>query len=703
MRSLGLFLLAASLSHHAAAFYTGHPDADHNSYAQQLRRRNVVYNGQIADAYDFVIVGGGTAGLAIASRLSEDSNTTVLVLEAGDTGDAVADSINVPVNAYYSGLPGTPYDWQYTTAKQPNAANRALSWPRGKLLGGSSAMNGLYTVRPSKIEVDAWASLVDGASDKWSWDALFNAMKDSETFTPPSSQVQQAGDIQYNASSRGTSGPVHATYPGFMVPLVGNWTSTLADIGVFVNDDAYGGNGWGAFVASSSINPSNWTRSYSRSAYIDPLPPRPNLSVLPNATVTRLLFDTSNKNNLTATGVEWAASADADRQTVKVNKEVILAAGAVGSPQVLMLSGVGPSDVLQAAGVDVQVDLPGVGQHLQDHISTQVVWTTSAETANSLHAQNLASNSGNSPAFLSFVNSATAYVNVTSLLGPEAAPQLQQQIASALSSSVSNLVPSTSAEVKQGYELIYNTTLNTFFTSPIGFVEILFSLTGGEVDGSYTVAIQAALQHPFSHGRVYITSSDPFDPPVIDPQYLSHNADLVLLREGLKLARKIGNTAPLSNALDEEVSPGSSVQSDSDWEQWLASQIGTEYHPSCSCAMLPLNQGGVVDADLKVYGLGNVRIADASVFSIEFAAHLQAPVYGLAEQAAKIIRATYNGVGWPSANQANASSANASTTSTGAPAPTNEPQKDTSGATVLAPLRASVALACIGALVSLVL
>ncbi|KAI8968793.1 hypothetical protein BD414DRAFT_503765 [Trametes punicea] len=455
-----------------------------------------------------------------------------------------------------------------------------------------------------------------------------------------------------------------------MVPLIGNWTSTLADIGVFVNDDAYGGNGWGALIASSSINPSNWTRSYSRWPYIDPLPP--NLSVLPDTTVTRLLFDTSNKNNLTATGDEWAASADADCQTVKVNKEVILAAGAVGSPQVLMLSGVGPSDVLQAVSVDVQVDLPGVGQHLQDHISTQVVWARISHATRAIRP----------PSFL-FVNSATAYVN--------AAPQLQQQIASALSSSVSSLVPSTSAEVKQGYELIYNTTLNTFFTSPIGFVEILFSLTGGEVDGSYTVAIQAALQHPFFHGRVYITSSDPFNLPVIDPQYLSHNADLVLLREGLKLARKIGNTAPLSNALGDEVSPGSSVQSDSEWEQWLASQIGTEYHPSCSCAMLPLNQGGVVDADLKVYGLGN------------FAAHLQAPVYGLAEQAANIIRATYNGVGWPSANQANASSSNASTTSTGAPAPTNEPQNDTSGATVLAPLRASVALACIGALVSLVL
>lgn len=466
-----------------------------------------------------------------------------------------------------------------------------------------------------------------------------------------------------------------------MVPLVGNWTATLADIGVAVPNDAYGGENWGGFIATSSINPTNWTRSYSRSAYIDPLPPRANLAVLPNATVTRILFDSSNKSNITATGVEWAASANAARQTVKVNKEVILAGGAIGSPHVLMHSGVGPADVLKAAGVDVTLDLPGVGQHVQDHISTQVVWKTSAQTASSLHTQNLAAGNGNSPAFLSFINSATAYVNVTDLLGFDFAPQFRQQVADALSSSVSSLVPSSDAGVKKGYQAIYNATLNTFLDSPVGQIEILLSLTGQPVEGSNTVAIQAALQHPFSQGRIYIASDDPFTPPVIDPQYLSHNADTVLLREGLKLARKIGNTAPLSSALGDEVTPGSAVQSDDDWDTWLAGQIGTEYHPSCSCAMLPQDQGGVVDADLKVYGLANVRVADASVFPIQFSAHLQAPVYGLAEQAAKIVRATYNGVGWPSANQsAGNASASGAATSSAAPASTGEPQQDTNAA-----------------------
>ena len=149
---------------------------------------------------------------------------------------------------------------------------------------------------------------------------------------------------------------------------LGNWTSTLANAGVEVCEDAYGGENYGAYIATNSINPTNWTRSYSRAGYIDPLPPRDNLAVLPNATVTRIIFDTSNTNNLTATGVEWASSADAPRQTINVRKEVILSSGAMGSPRVLMHSGVGPSDVLQAAGVDVQVNLPGVGKHLQDHL-----------------------------------------------------------------------------------------------------------------------------------------------------------------------------------------------------------------------------------------------------------------------------------------------------------------------------------------------
>ena len=154
-----------------------------------------------------------------------------------------------------------------------------------------------------------------------------------------------------------------------ILPVVGNWTTTLSDIGIPFSADANGGDGWGGFIATSTINPANWTRSYSRSAYIDPLPPRANLAILANATVTRLVFAAnSTQGNLTVSSVEFAASRTAQRQTVSVTKEVILAGGAIGSPQVLMLSGVGPKDVLDAVNIAVNVELPGVGQHLQDHI-----------------------------------------------------------------------------------------------------------------------------------------------------------------------------------------------------------------------------------------------------------------------------------------------------------------------------------------------
>ncbi|KAF8584262.1 GMC oxidoreductase [Ramaria rubella] len=614
---------------------------------------NIISASQLASSYDFVIVGGGVGGLVLASRLSEDANKTVLVLEAGDTGDAVRNSIDIPGNAYYSSLLGTSYDWQYQTVPQTHLQNRQIPWARGKVLGGSSAVNGMYLVRPSEIEVDANAGLnanQTGAS-AWGWESFFLAMKKSETFTPPPADIQQEGDIQYNLSSHGTSGPLHYSYPGYILPIVGNWTSTLDWIGIPPSPDSNGGAGWGGFIATSSINPSNWTRSYSRSAYIDPLPFRPNLAILPNATVTRLVFSnaTSGSSGLNVTAVEWATAQGAATSQVGVNKEAILAGGTIGSPHVLMHSGVGPKDVLDAAGVAVNVDLPGVGQRLQDHLSAQVVFKTTAETAASIQGASQSSN-GTSTPFLSFINSAIAYANSSDLFGIDFPAQFQQEILANLSQNVGTLVPSQDATVQEGYKAIYATTAEKFMTSQVGQVELLFSLTGTATGGADSIAIQAAIQHPFSQGRIYINSSDPFQYPVIDPQYFSHPADALILREGLKLARKLGQTQPLNATILSEVSPGTSVVTDGDWDAWIPGQVGTEFHPACTCAMLPQSQGGVVDANLRVYGLANVRVIDASVYPMMFAAHLQAPTYGLAEQAASIIRAQYNGVPPPSAS-----------------------------------------------------
>ncbi|KAL5492939.1 hypothetical protein ACEPAI_4387 [Sanghuangporus weigelae] len=659
--TLALVLVSACCSAVASSSWDIHdypyPDHRFKAHARTVQRRAIVTDADVQDSYDFIIVGGGTAGLTIASRLSEDSNHTVLVLEAGDTGDAVRAQIDIPGDTYYDGLSGSSYDWSFTTTAQSQAGGRSLTWPRGKVLGGSSAINGLYSVRANKLEHDTWASLQDNAdgANAWNWDNQFTAYRKSETFSAPDSVLASNFSLESNADSHGSDGPVDVSWPAFQVPIVAQWAPTLGAAGIPLNSDPYSGLNAGAFIALSTVDPTNHTRSYARSAYIDPLPPRSNLAILANAMVTNIGWSTSDSSNITATGVTYQLAGSTTTRTISVNREVILAGGAVGSPHVLMLSGVGPSDMLSAAGVNVVLDLPGVGQHLQDHIAAGISWTTTAETYASIR------DSGDTdPSFLSYVNAAEAYINLTTLFGQDQAQTFRQQVSGAIDGNADNLVPSSDATVKEGYKAIQHAITDTFMLSELGHVELLLSVQGQRGSSGQSVMVQCALQHPLSLGRLYINSSDPFAPPVIDPWYLSHPFDVTAMREGLKLARTIGQTPPLSNFLTGEAFPGSSVSTDEDWENWLRSNFATEFHPANTCAMLPRSQGGVVDPKLRVYGTSNVRVADASVFPIQFSSHLMMSVYALAETASEIIRAEYNGVIAPG-ETASASSTETST------------------------------------------
>lgn len=255
-----------------------------------------------------------------------------------------------------------------------------------QVLGGSTAMNAMYLIRPSEVEINAWAGLMvkedKNAAKAWEWKTFYEYMKKSETFTPPQSTL--AIPFKWSNKTHGSSGPMQVSYPSMcvwvfsyitrwlissysMMSQVGDWTPTLENIGIPALEEPNGGVTLGALVAPSWINPSNWTRSYSKVAYLDPVIERRNLAIRVNTTVTRIIFS-DGSGDITATGVELAGSASDPRQTVSVKKEIILAAGVVGSPQVLMLSGIGPADVLQAVNISVKVNLPGVGQHLQDHL-----------------------------------------------------------------------------------------------------------------------------------------------------------------------------------------------------------------------------------------------------------------------------------------------------------------------------------------------
>ncbi|OGE56648.1 hypothetical protein PENARI_c003G02215 [Penicillium arizonense] len=593
----------------------------------------------INDTYDFVVVGGGQAGLVLGGRLSEDTNHTVLVLESGGNGDEYRERIDTPAYSYFDSLWTTPLNWMFYTNPQPNAYNREIYWPRGKVLGGSSAINGLYMTRPGKEEINAWKDMLGdmAGAENWSWDSFYAAMKKSETFVPPTDDVAKEAGITWNASTHGTDGPIRMGYPGFTFPEVGYWSTSLDNMGIAISENMYGGDTFGAEVSTSCINPSNWTRSYSRSGYLDPLPDRRNYDVLANAHVTRLVFDkSSSSDNLTARAVEYTMDNGTTTLSVKVKKEVILAGGTIGSPAVLLHSGVGPKDVLSGAGVDLVSELPGVGQHLQDHFSATIKYSTDADTAGSIYYDNGADK--NATLFNSYVDSAIAYVNATGLYGSKVSDE-----ETSILSQLNTYKPNTTydAGVIAGYETIYNTTAKTIFNSPVGQIELLFMNS----DSNGDIGITAALQHPYSHGRIYINSSDPMDYPVIDPNYLANPADPQILLQGLKLARKLGQTTPLASSLTNETSPGTAIQSDEDWLDWLRKEASTEFHPSSSCAMLPREKGGVVDAKLRVYGLANVRVADASVPPIALSTHLMASTYGVAELASALIRDYWNGLG----------------------------------------------------------
>lgn len=634
-----LFVLVCSST---TAF--SHPHHPSSPSARSFTTRNYVDQTTLSDSYDFVIAGGGTAGLALANRLSE--NFTVLVIETGDIGPP---EVDVPADSYYKSVTNTQYDYAFRTAVQPSAGGRNVPWPRGKVLGGSSAINGMYLIRPHEIEINAWHDLISSQpdADQWTWDTLYASFKQSEAFTPPTDVSLQTAGMQWNPDSHGVNGHVHHTWPAYMVPVTQHWLPTLEAVGITTNPDPYSGRTVGGFFALSALNPSNWTRSYAKPAYLDPLPPRSNLHILIKTTVTSILFDSSNSisGGLKATAVEFSSAAQgAAKQSVKVDKEVIVSGGTVNSPQILQLSGIGPSEVLKAAGVDVKLDLPGVGTHLQDHISAGVYFESTQATQGDMY--NSGSDFSKTPEFLSFVNSGVAYVNSTTLFGIDATTTMQKTIQDDMASFANTIgTGSNDTQVLEGFKNIYTAIANKIFPSEAPLIELLFS-----INAPGKIAVQAAIQHPLSQGRVYINSASAFDPPVIDPQYFTHWADVVTMREGLKLARRIAQTAPLNTILGTEVQPGPSVSTDADWENWLRNNGGTEFHPTSSCAMLPREQGGVVDNKMKVYGTQNVRVVDASIFPVNFGAHTAGPLYGAVENAAEIIKKDYTAALTTSAN-----------------------------------------------------
>lgn len=609
----------------ALAVFSSPTWADDSHFKREIYKRGISAKPKDLDGqtFDYVIVGGGQAGLVVASRLSENSQVKVAVIEAGTSGNAKNESqmIDIPAaNLYNSGVRRS-IDWQYNTTSQPYMNNRVAFWPRGKVLGGSSAINGMYYVRPPAAEHHAWGQLI-GDTKTWGWKSMLNAYKKLETYVPPTGDVGNADHIQWDASSHGRRGPIYTSYPGITYPSVGDFINTSSTVAAPFTSNPDGGNNTGTFMATSNINPKGWTRSYSKSGYIDPNVGRSNLVILTEHQATQVVFDTSNPKSVKATAVKFKRNREGKEYTVNAGREVILSAGSINTPQLLQLSGIGDANLLKSKKVNVVVDLPGVGYNLHDHLTSNVKWD--AKDPSEIPPTKITGNA----TVDSYINSAVAYVD-----GPAIMKDQWHSYINSVAKNQTNAVNAydAPAAVKSGYNLTYATVLD-LLKKQVPSIEILYSLTFGNIE------IQSAIQHAFSRGSVLINTSDPFDLPIVDPRYLEQSSDMDMLRGAFKVCRAIGGAKPLSNHLATETGPGSNVTQDADIDNHIRTSAGTEYHPCGTAAMLPQDKGGVVDNKLLVYGTSNLRVIDASIIPFAPSAHLMSVVYASAEIGSGIIQ-----------------------------------------------------------------
>ncbi|KAL2131360.1 hypothetical protein VTI74DRAFT_5195 [Chaetomium olivicolor] len=562
------------------------------------------------DAYDYIIVGGGTAGTALATRLSLGlPKSKILLIEAGP---AAADDLRINVPGLRGSILGSGLDWNFTTVPQAFLGGRSIDVNRGKVLGGSSAMNYLCYDRASAPEYEAWGEL---GNRGWGWNTMINAMTKSETFTGSDND------------RHGYTGPIRNYYNRVIYPVLESWRPAVSKLGINVNDhNSMGGEPIGVMFQPTNIDTTKHTRSYSASSYL-PLAGK-NLVVKTNTQVAKVNMVKCGGSKYQATGVTLSSG-----QIITAKKEVIMSAGSVQSPGLLELSGVGQPAVLKAAGVAPLVDLPGVGENYQDHIriSNTYQLKDGIDSFDNLIFDSAGANAtGEMQKWLNgerslyeYTTAAYGFVNWQQL----SLDSQMKSLARSIFESSANVIDAKKLQFLDNprvpsIEYIYEANY-------VG----AFGYTGGKF-----ITLFSTVMHPFSRGSVHIDPKNPHGKPIIDPKYMNNEYDRKALVEAAKFARRIANTEPIKSVWKVETEPGEAVQTDEQWLAFAKKAMGSFYHPVGTCAMLPRKDGGVVDAELRVYGTTNLRVVDNSIIPIIPSAHIQTSAYGIAEvAAAKII------------------------------------------------------------------
>ncbi|KAF6811309.1 choline dehydrogenase [Colletotrichum plurivorum] len=577
-------------------------------------------------SYDYVVVGAGASGLTVANRLSEDPNVTVLVIEAGEL-DAGEDFVKIPGLA--GGAVGTKYDWNTTYVANDALGGRTVSIPQGKVVGGSTKLNRMVFDRGSKSDYDRWEAL---GNKGWNWDSLLPYFKKNEIFTPPTPEISAEWGVEVDDAAHGKDGLMHVTYSPFFWPTTKFMIDAVKELGITVAKDQANGSPIGGYFCPHNQDPKTNTRSSAREAYYDNFTGRQNLHLLTGQQVTKVLT-TGLDDAVKATGVEFSASKGAQVQTANAKKEVILAAGTFHTPQILQVSGIGDAALHKSLNVPTVVDLPSVGQNLHDHVLLTIVntinttlpqnsfLTSNATFAAGARAQYDSQKNGPfaSPTgdFLAFLPLST-YSKAGETLGTQATAQ----------DGTTFLPAGTPAEVVKGYQAQQKVLNERLLSTDSALLEVIWA------DGVMVIG----LQHPYSRGSVKATSASTFDAPAADAGFLRNPLDVSLLVEGVKFTRTLTGTAAIKQLQPFEVVPGANVTSDDAISDFVRQQSSTLFHPVGTCKMGAKEDGGVVDANLNVYGVKGLRIVDASIMPLVPATHIMTTVYAVAERAADIIR-----------------------------------------------------------------
>jgi choline dehydrogenase-like flavoprotein len=598
--------------------------------------------GTMDKSFDYIIVGGGTAGLVLASRLSEDPNTSIIVLEAGK--DLKQDP-RVQIPALFTTIMSEA-DYGLASTPQESLNNRVLKTTQGKALGGSSAINGQAFIAPTKAGIDAWARL--GATG-WTFETLQPYYKKSYTLQLPDAETQKHIGISWlDADIHGSSGPIRTSFPAQLEdPLAKAWIDTFKNLRFGAVGDPFSGKSLGGYSNLASVDSETKTRSYAAPAYGSPAAER-GVRVLTEALVQKILFDTAESSDAVATGVE--AIIGGETQTFQAKKEVILCAGAFGTPKILELSGIGNEELLRQLDIPVTVHSPNVGENLQDHLMTGVSLEAvdGVVTVDPLLRQEPEAIAA---AMQQYTEHKKGPMTIGGVQSCAFMPVLEfhasnNQRESTMQECIDSLL-STPDERRSAIRDIFiqpsePTCMMFMFLAQAN----LHDDSGGSFVGSslqqgnfISLGLETSL--PFSRGTVHISSADPTAKQVIDPRYFSHPLDIEIMARNLLDVERLHKVAPLSNFIKvngRRNHPDAFLSDLESAKKYLRDTVKTAYHFCGTAAMLPREKGGVVDERLRVYGTANLRVCDASIFPIIPAANIMSSVYAVAERGADIIR-----------------------------------------------------------------